>query len=134
MKKIWLSTIAGALLALPVCAQEGAFEANVPFQFTIGGETMPAGQYHFELLAGMRAELIGSQGETAFVQATPYKMASEAEAPSLVFRRYGNRYFLSRISDGSASREVPMSSEERELRSGAQPKGRGVSVHAIGSE
>lgn len=123
MKKTFIrmaSTLALAFLAAPlvVRAQQGV-RAEVPFAFTVGKTTLPAGEYAVKgAPVGNGALLIQSveAGTSIYVPA----FAAEKSAPQteckLIFHRYGGRYFLWQVwSAGTAiGRELPKSAKEKE--------------------
>ncbi len=115
MKKLGFAIIAAAVLALPLCAQVTTVRADIPFQFAVGNTTLAPGQYAIALQNGSQvAHLEGSRGlYFASNPAGPYIKWQDAK---LVFHRYGDQYFLSRISAGWTSRDIPLSRMERELR------------------
>ena len=101
-------------------AQEAvAVLVNIPFAFTAGRAALPAGEYRVEklspgsmVLAIRSTDLRAAAYVTAFATAT-----AEPQAKSkLVFRRYGNSYFLSQLwmAGSPNGRELPKSSKEKE--------------------
>ncbi len=113
MTKLGLTIIAAAVLVFPLCAQEATFRVDIPFEFSIHSTTVPPGTYDLRLLDGPAVQLgVGGQRYVFHVN-TAY---SSQHGPKLVFHRYGNQYFLSRIITSSSSRDVPMSHVERELK------------------
>jgi hypothetical protein len=104
-----------AALALPVCAQVHAVSADIPFGFTAGGTTMPAGKYNVDMPSDwFVVALVGPDQRTFFLSSTPEDARSRPESSVLVFHQYGNRYFLSEIRTPGRSREIPESRMERE--------------------
>ena len=107
------------VLAAPVSAQTVTVRVSVPFDFLVGGRTMPAGDY-----------IVATSGNTGMVLVqnltrgiVPVMAPSNAtDGPRdtgkafLAFRRYGSDYFLAKIWDGSADagRSLPTSTIERE--------------------
>jgi hypothetical protein len=94
--------------------------ADVPFEFSVGYKTMPAGGYIVETLA--------SAGNALLIQNADAKSSalrgSEATVPMkdrhharLVFRRYGERYFLAEVWSGLdvSGRQLVKSQEERAI-------------------
>ena len=75
-------------------AQTGAIRATIPFDFTVGKQTLTAGDYKVTIngtvLNLMRLDGPGS----AFVPTYGYGYSKDL-SPRLVFHRYGNRAFLS---------------------------------------
>jgi hypothetical protein len=90
-------------------------EANIPFDFMVNGEQLPAGKYTVET---------GSARSTVTVRNWKAKRAAGAisqnfevrpgSKPRLVFHRYGNQYFLAKVITYSTGIELPKSKAERE--------------------
>lgn len=114
-----VSSLCGILTA-PLSAQTthpvGRFD--IPFQFAAGGKTMPAGEYTVDIrtVDGLvRIESKGDRHQAAFIATFPAEKAV-SDNPKLTFHRYGDKYFLARISQqGSDSiRGLAASPAERE--------------------
>jgi uncharacterized membrane protein len=94
--------------------------ATIPFAFTAGRLTAPAGTYTLAetVIAGV-LQLRNAQGSTSFIST---KCGADVEKPAkvqLIFHRYGERYFLAQISYGvMGGYLLPMSAAEREARDG----------------
>jgi hypothetical protein len=83
--------------AVAVKAEECAVRADVPFEFTVGTRTLPAGEYAItKMPSSMSAHIIKSSeaGAMALTQNTEW---FKGDASSLVFNKYGDRYFLASI-------------------------------------
>jgi len=101
-----------------VRAQEPVL-VTIPFAFTAGEKTLPAGEYRVEKaaqgsLALMIRRIDGSEG--TFVTSMPAARNKPETQSKLIFHRYGKQYFLSQIwvagyAQGSQLRE---SAKERE--------------------
>jgi len=130
MKRIFaigaLSLLVAA--ALPLAAQSGQTErltANVPFDFTVAGKTMPAGEYEVVRNSTSFALVIrGLDRQTsaiAIVTGGSIQTPNPASDTKLVFNRYGNRYFLHQVVNGYASQQflLPVVRAEREMASTA---------------
>jgi len=114
MKKLGFTILAAAALTLPLGAQvTNTIRADIPFEFVVGNTTAAPGEYVVTFLNGMEIQLVGSDHYS--VQANPDNPYGPQE-PKLVFHRYGNQYFLSRIGTTSTSRDIPMSRMEREAK------------------
>ena len=94
--------------------------ANIPFAFTAGKIALPAGEYRVEKLAKDSVILL--------IQRTDHSAASSVISNAvqanalqtkckLVFRRKGNRYFLSQVwtAGNARGRELPPSASEKEV-------------------
>jgi len=92
--------------------------AEVPFDFVVSKNTMPAGEYTVWFLASSPTLAIVNANRTD--KAVVMTNAVEAERPArqarLVFRKYGERHFLAEIWLDGATRghELPVSKTERE--------------------
>ncbi len=77
--------------------------ANVPFQFVVRGETMPAGDYVVQIPSATAGPLMIQQkkGSTGFVIQLPVTEAW-SEKPQLVFHQFGSTYFLYEVCDSRA--------------------------------
>ena len=81
----------GLVFASAGVARAETLEVKVPFAFTVGTQTLPAGVYHIERDFDLPSSVVLIRGEHGrgarlFVQTTPLKGANPAaEAPALVF-------------------------------------------------
>lgn len=123
MKKSFLR-IAGMLALAFVATSQIAraqqpMVANVPFAFTAGDKTLPAGEYRVEKaphsdLTLMIRSADGKEG--MFVSALPAETRKPQTQSKLIFHRYGNRYFLSQVwvAGHSQGRQLHESAKEKE--------------------
>jgi len=101
--------------------------ANVPFDFSVKGQKMPAGKYEVTRdFARPDIIQISNLDDSRSVQVITYRAVENqpgAESPRMIFNQYGNRYFFSELwtSDGIESRTSP-SKLEREVKASATPK------------
>jgi hypothetical protein len=97
-------------------------KATIPFEFVVGGKTMPAGEYNIQVLRDSGASvLVSNRYESAY--ALPFSTSSAqpqkvADHTALVFHDYGDRHFLAGISLEGSDRGYGMkeSKLESELR------------------
>jgi len=101
---------------------QAALVANVPFEFTIKNQTLPAGRYEVKvaMLGGAEMLTISSDRETKgfyFVHRQT-RHGDVAGDPKLVFHRYGDQYFLFQVwaAGAETGREFPTSRLEREIK------------------
>ena len=91
--------------------------ANIPFDFTMGKTTLPAGEYVVQRIVNNPAVLVVRNRETyeaAFVLANPVRDRSNLGEAKLVFDRHGNEHFLSQVRYGDfAGHEIPKPRMER---------------------
>jgi len=129
MKRQILKTFAtlGFFAALAVTsahAQTSSVQtASIPFDFTVGDRTLPAGEYHVERLnpqSDPAAVALRSQDGKVSVNVLtmPRGSGKAKDAPRLVFNRYGQRHFLAQIwrAADTTGMELPTSRAERRLR------------------
>ena len=120
------TAIAALALATAGFAQSSKpLQVMVPFQFAVGSQTLPAGQYTVSQLADAGAVTIrpaeGPQG--AVVLANRVESPGRHEIGKLVFHCYGDRYFLAEVwgTDGSVGSQIPKTHQERELGKNEAP-------------
>ena len=99
--------------------------ANIPFQFTAGAMTLPAGEYRVQKERDYSSALVirSTDGNGATMVMTHAASINAPQAKSkLVFHRYGNRYFLTQVwsAGSSLGRELPKSAKEKEQALAAQ--------------
>jgi hypothetical protein len=124
-KKLHIAFSISALvvaLAVPLMAQSFRMTANIPFEFTVGNKTLPAGAYEVRRDSSPSLLLIQGRdhGAGALSLATRQEMPISRNPEShtnLVFNHYGNRYFLAEVNDGfdGTGFVMPTSHTEREL-------------------
>jgi hypothetical protein len=97
-----------------------AIRTKVPFDFTVGDRRVPAGDYSFERIWSPRAILISSFDRRTALS-VPHDVADPAAGRpnTLVFHKYGDRYFLReiRLGDGHSGVQLPRSRSEKEAMS-----------------
>jgi hypothetical protein len=110
-----LTTFSGAALG----AAPGDLNVMVPFAFSAGGTTLPAGTYQVSP-AGNFQGLLAIRGARrgAFVLSSAPGLAKANDAPALVFARYRDRYFLHAVRFEDRSFTLPQTMEEREAVTG----------------
>ena len=101
--------------------------ANIPFDFSVSGEKLPAGKYlinRAQLSDGdMVVQIRSTDGHANLTRLTiPVTAHRTVKNGTLVFNRYGNEYFLSEVwpKGGSVGRALPKSRVERELERKAE--------------
>ncbi len=110
----------GLLLAVSANAQTIALKADIPFNFIVGGATLPAGAYTIRSAGtdGSTMAIRNSDNQTK-VLALPQNCESlnPAKTTKLIFHRYGDRYFLSQVwvEGSSTGRELRKSAREVEV-------------------
>ena len=98
--------------------------ADIPFEFSVGYFTMPAGEYSAKLAArASDASIIqlmiqSGDGTISAVRLSEATKRMENKTPArLVFHRYGQRYFLAEVWNGTdnTGRQLLQSLEERAI-------------------
>ena len=118
MKKSYLTAVLMFTCVLGVgvnaCAQDAdAVLESVPFEFVVGGATLPAGDYRVSRVnPGANRELAISGYEKGNVFVLPVAFDDgPANQPTLSFEHVGGKYFLSRIKTSSGVYSMPASRE-----------------------
>ena len=111
---VTLSVIA-ALSIAGFAGLSGNIKANIPFDFMVGGEKLPAGEYTLGTGVTQSTLMIRNWKTKQAVVAISHGLEVRADSkPQLVFRRYGDQYFLAKVTDYSSGIELPKSKAERE--------------------
>ncbi|MGH9627114.1 MAG: hypothetical protein ACRD7E_01945 [Bryobacteraceae bacterium] len=122
------ATIPGAF------AQEGQLmTVDLPFEFQVKNERFPAGKYRVTSGSGQTIVRVQSDdhARTLFSHSAGIQRRDAQDAGTLVFKRYGERYFLSQIwlPGSNTGRLLNMSSAEREMaRSIVKPATKAVAA------
>ena len=110
------ATLAALAMVTPVWAQsEVHLAARVPFEFTVGDTTLPVDTYQLSRMNG-HPEMLVLRGDRTgtFVWIDETRLPRGGEAPSLVFHRYGDQYFLREVRwEGSARLDLRETKAER---------------------
>ena len=130
MKRLWLSILVLAAAFLPgilYAKWEGTItKANVPFEFSVGDKTIPAGHVEAELTSALGGALwVGNRDLSTGTYVIMQHAAADRTKPTVMeFHRYGDRYFLSRVArqgSGTAFR-THESKTEADLRMRGEPQ------------
>jgi len=93
--------------------------ANVPFEFSVGYKTLPAGDYSVQSIVSCDGLLIQSaDGKVSALRLSDTtRQIKDKPKARLVFHRYGERYFLAEVWNGveKAGRQLTKSQEERAI-------------------
>jgi hypothetical protein len=113
-----LATIASCSLY----AQSMNARANIPFEFRVGEKLMPAGEYFIQHANGWLG-LQESGGHHATAVIPTYATDLQSKKPVLQFNRYGDAYFLGKLSvpGSDTGRAVPKTPREKELARQSSP-------------
>jgi hypothetical protein len=122
-KRLIMLSVLGVLTTVAAHAQAGKqFMVTIPFNFNVGGKALTAGQYLVGRSTQTSAEglmLRGTDGRAGVFILTRGMQTEDVQQDSkLVFRRYGDQYFLGEVwvSGSSTGRELPSSRKERLIK------------------
>jgi hypothetical protein len=116
-----LFVAAGFVTAGSALAQDHKVTANVPFNFTVDGRTLPAGDYTIGNDSNSPRMLrIYDREKGVGVMTITIPDETAAADNKLVFHRYGNQYFLSEIRTSNSSMSCHLSTSKREKWAKAQ--------------
>ena len=112
--------VLSSLAATQVARAQDAMVVDIPFAFTAGNATLPAGEYRVQKLDRNSAVLLVHcwDAKASALVITNAAQAKETQTESkLVFNRYGNRYFLSQVWNAGSirGRQLPISPREKEM-------------------
>ena len=92
---------------------------DLPFAFEVNNQQFPAGHYKVSVEAGHPAVLLQDvkSKQAMYTISSPIRSEKIREVGALVFSRYNDRYFLSKIwmTGTDSGRDLPPSRTEREL-------------------
>lgn len=114
------------LMASAAQAQQTYVKANIPFDFVVGDQAFPAGEYSVKSLSenGIPVLIDNSEQSAKGVALTNTCTAARAsETTKLIFHQVGNRYFLYQVwtHGNAAGREFRIGKTEVQLAQ-LQPK------------
>jgi len=113
----------------------GDLDADIPFQFHVGNRELPAGTYRIHVLGddSLRVmEITSADGSTSALFQVQQLDAKSAPARSeLIFNKYGDDYFLTKLFDegDAGGTELIESRCEKQISKGAVVAEQLVSAH-----
>ena len=128
MKKLFSVIAMGCLLSVLFVGSASAqlpgtaIRASIPFDFTVRGKTLPAGEYELTRIGdepvGLSLRNIHDKSEHVMFETEPAYVRSIPRKNILVFNRYGDSYFLEEVvtAGEQTGRELYPSHTERSLR------------------
>jgi hypothetical protein len=118
------------IVALGAMAQRqpGDLLVNIPFSFLVDNHPMPSGRYVVVPAGnGVLGMFKAEDGSPRLLMSVHSVESRSSQTPKLVFRRYGDSYFLTEVWNGdNIGRQLAKSKAEKELVS-AKVNGRHVS-------
>jgi hypothetical protein len=118
-----LSRITGMLALALFAAYAGRAQepvlANIPFAFTVGNVTLPAGEYRVEKIRDSSPALLierTDRGASIIVVTSAVEVNRPQAQTKLIFHRFGKQCFLSQVwtAGNARGRELPTSRKEKE--------------------
>jgi hypothetical protein len=97
----------------------GELEVNIPFQFYAGDAKLPAGKYVVRMLDNTDLKIMEISSVDDSASALFAVGDTEGPAPrksELIFNKYGNRYFLTKVFDEGNSEGSVVSESQYEKR------------------
>jgi len=119
MKKQILNVVAtlSVIITLSIAGFAGLsrnLEADIPFDFMVNGKKLSAGKY--TVTSGGIQKMLHIRSwklkQGAFATAVELEVRADSK-PHLIFRRYGNQYFLAKVISDMGGVELPKSKAER---------------------
>lgn len=106
--------------ATQVARAQEPMVVNIPFAFTAGDASLPAGEYRVEKIDGSGAVMLlhcTDPTASAFVMTNGTQGREQQKKSKLVFNRYKNHYFLSQIwhAGYSNGKELRKTAREKEI-------------------
>jgi hypothetical protein len=100
---------------------------SIPFDFMVGDAQMPAGEYIVQFVYSLNSrhmmKIRNTDGkQAAFFLANPALGNFEGNNPQLVFNRYEDQYFLSKVSDKPGSGWMCFAKTNREKEAAQRAK------------
>jgi len=125
----WMLPVTLMLLSGLMAAQSlttSTVKANVPFDFVANNQIIPAGEFAIKAEGASIPILVIRNVETkkSTMSVSSFDDAGKpADQTVLVFKRYGNQYFLSsvRVEGSNTSYQLPTNKAEKELRAQNAP-------------
>lgn len=100
-----------------------SIKAQIPFAFVANGKTMPSGECAIQIMVNGRTVLsISSGNQHLFAFPIADESSNRSNNATLVFHRYGDRYFLAAIKGAGIGYKLPASQLERRQRAGNVPR------------
>jgi hypothetical protein len=124
MKRNFILSLVAMLAVTVGLAYAGTLKSmiiNVPFEFYVQDQLMPAGEYKFEMGSGTlsTASVVvvrTSEGEGIRFLLTRSETNKSSQWSHLRFNQYDEKHFLSSVLIGAYKANVGMSNLEKELR------------------
>ena len=115
MKRLFYAAGLFTLLAsVHAFGQTEVAQANIPFNFQLGGKVMPAGKYLFSQSRFVLHVKNASGQPAVMLMTSPVSNRAVHADPTLEFQRYGDQYFLSKVWSPASKEGVALFKSKRE--------------------
>ena len=109
-------TLFAGLMVPATQAQSIMLKAEIPFDFVVGDKQLHSGEYNVKQThPGVMLIQSKDARSSAMVLTTAADAGKISDVGKLVFNRYGDQYFLSKIWTSDSGRQLPKSRLEREV-------------------
>ncbi len=122
MKRTMFGALTTLVLALainvPLVQAQSKTKADVPFDFEVAAKMMPAGTYTISEMSDVMTRVRNERTNATVLVIAHREESLKTQRPRLVFRKYGDQYFLAEAwsGSGSAGIDFPVGQHEKELR------------------
>ena len=108
-------SLIASLGPLQVMAQAPS-QFKVPFGFTVGNKSLPAGEYRVSHLTPHVIQVQSTDGQTSAAVGVNADEPGKRDGQAVMtFHQYGDRYFLYKVADPDHGWALPKSPGEKEL-------------------
>ena len=111
-------TLFAGLMVPATQAQSIMLKADIPFDFVVGDKRLPSGEYQVKSLHQTATQIQSTDSRSSVIVLTTGMQAGKiSNLGKLVFNRYGDQYFLSKIwaASSDSGRQLRKSRLEREM-------------------
>jgi hypothetical protein len=120
------------IVSVPMTQAQVRARASVPFDFSLDQKSMPAGTYEIGSLGNkvLAVRNLDTREASLVIESMHVEVSQASDTPhaKLVFRKYGDQYFLAQIWDGQSRTGIGFAEtkleKERQIASGhaSQPE------------
>ena len=105
-----------AVLSPVALLAQDRMNATIPFDFTIGSKSFPAGDYAVKRMNDHTLMIQSRKdGTGVFAPVLPADTIKKDGSPVLLFNKYGDSYFLTRVSGDDRGWKLYPSRKEKEI-------------------
>ncbi len=114
---VLMTLIVACTLAIPLVHAQTIMSASVPFDFSVDGKYLPAGNYQVREISQSATLITSRDGHFNVLGVYANAGPSQADETKLVFDKVGDHYFLRQIWTAARGQglEIPESKLEKEL-------------------